>query len=112
MKTPELKTEVLRVFGMMGFYHTYFLNLHIDAKPLYDLTKGTTLFKWLREHENTSMDLKQGFCHDISNAFPCNDYFCRIHADSTNLGTSCVLIQDFPNRKRMIPANSTVFDKA
>ena len=26
LKTPELKTEVLRVLGMMGFYHTYILN--------------------------------------------------------------------------------------
>ena len=36
LKTPESKTEVLRVLGMMGFYHTYIFNFHIDAKPLYD----------------------------------------------------------------------------
>ena len=39
LKTPESKTEVLRVLGMMGFYHTYILIFHIDAKPLYDLTR-------------------------------------------------------------------------
>ena len=112
LKTPESKTEVLRVLGMMGFYHTYILNFHIDAKPLYDLTKDTTLFKWLPEHEKVFTDLKQRFCHDISNAFPSNDYPFHIHADSSNLGTGCVLIQDFPDRKRMISANSRVFDKA
>ena len=112
LKTPESKTEVLRVLGMVGFYHTYILNFHIDAKPLYDLTKDTTLFKWLPEHEKVFTDLEQRFCHDISNAFPSNDYPFHIHADSSNLGTGCVLIQDFPDRKRMISANSRVFDKA
>ena len=112
LKTPESKTEVLRVLGMMGFYHTYILNIHIDAKPLYDLTKDSTLFKLLQEHENIFTDLKQRFCHDISNAFLSNDYLFHIHADSSKLGTGCVLIQDFPDRKRMISANSRVFDKA
>ena len=112
LKTPESKTEVLRDLGMMGFYHTYILKFHIDAKPLYDLTKDTTLFKWLPEHEKVFTDLKQRFCHDNSNAFPSNDYPFQIHADSSNLGTVCVLIQDFPDRKRMISANSRVLDKA
>ena len=88
------------------------LNFRIDAKPLYDLTKDTTLFKWLPEHEKIFTDLKQRFCHDISNAFPSNDYPSHIHADSSNLRRGCLLIQDFPDRKRRISANSRVFDKA
>ena len=111
LKTPESKTEVLRVLGMMGFYHTYILNFHIDAKHLYDLTKDTTLFKWL-QHEKVFTDIKQRFYHDISNAFPSNDYPFHIHAESSNLGTGCALIQNFPDRKRMISTNSRVFDKA
>ena len=112
LKTPESKTEVIRVLGMMGFYHTYILNIHTVAKPLYGLTKDTTLFKWLPEHEKVFTDLKQRLCHDISNAFPSNDYPFHIHADSSNLRTCCVPIQNFPDRKRMISANSRVFDKA
>ena len=54
------------------------------------------------------MDLKQKFCHDISNAFPSNDYPFHIHADSSNLGTGRNLIQDFLDRKRMISAKSSV----
>ena len=113
LKTPGSKTEILRVLGIMGFYHTYFLNFHINAKPIYDLTKDTTLFKWLPEHEKIFTDLEQRFCHDIFNAFPSNYHPFHIHADSShNLRTGCVLIQDFPDRKRMISANSIVFDKA
>ena len=112
LKTPESKTEVLRVLGMIVFYYTYILNFHIDAKPLYDFTKDTALFKWLPQQEKVFTDLKQRFCHDISNVFPSNDYPFIIHADSSKLGTGCVLIQDFPDRKRMISVNSRVFDKA
>ena len=43
LKTPESKTEVLRVLGVMGFYHNYFLNFNIDGNPPYDRTKDTTL---------------------------------------------------------------------
>ena len=76
---------------MMG--PTYILKF---MQNLYDLTKDATVFKWLKEHKKIFTDLKQRFCHDISNAFPPNDYPFHIHADSSNLGTGCVLIQDFP----------------
>ena len=65
----------------------------------------TRIQKKFKEH-------KQEVCHDISNAFPSNDPPFHIHADSSNLGTGCVLIEDFLNRKRMISANSRGFDKA
>ena len=48
----------------------------------------------------------------IQKNFPSNDPPFHIHADSSNLGTGCVLIQDFPDRKRKISANARVFDKA
>ena len=79
----------------MGFYHTYFLYFHLETKPLYDLTTDKTLFKWLPIHEKIFMDLKQRFRHDISNEFSSSDYPVLVHAESSNLGTGCVLIQDF-----------------
>ena len=66
---------------MMSFYHTYILIFHKDAKPLYDLTKHTTLFKWLPKHEKIFTDPKQRLCRDISNAFPSNDHPFHIHGD-------------------------------
>ena len=45
LKTPESKTDVLSVLGAMGFYSNYVINFHIDAKPLYDLTRGDVNFK-------------------------------------------------------------------
>ena len=45
LKTPESKTDVLSVLGAMGLYSNYVINFHIDAKPLYDLTRGDVIFK-------------------------------------------------------------------
>ena len=56
--------------------------------------------------------LKDKFCHDVSNAIPNINYPFHIHADSSNVGTGCILIQGFPQGKRIVAAKSRVFDKA
>ena len=68
MKSPESKTEVLGVLGVMGFYSTYIINFHIDAKCLYELVNSNDKFQWLPCHEEVFQQLKNKFCHDISNA--------------------------------------------
>ena len=45
-------------------------------------------------------------------AVPSTDYPFHIHVDSYNVGTGCILIQEFPEAKRIISFNSRVFDKA
>ena len=56
--------------------------------------------------------LKDKFCHYVANAIPNTGYPFHIHADSLNVGTGCILIQAFPDGKRIVSANSRVFDKA
>ena len=112
LKTPESKTDVLSVLGAMGFYANYVINHHIDAKPLYDLVKNKTNFECLDSHQQVFDKLKAKFVHDISVAIPNPKYPFHIHADSSNLGTGSILIQQFPEGKRIVSANSRVFDKA
>ena len=40
------------------------------------------------------------------------DYPFHIHEYSSNVGTGCILIQQFPEGKREISYNSRIFDKA
>ena len=47
LKSPESKTEVLGVLGVMGFYSTYIINFHVDAKCLYELANSSDKFQWL-----------------------------------------------------------------
>ena len=44
-------------------------------------------------------------------AVPCTDYLLHIHVDSLNVGTGCILIQEFPEGKRIISFNSRIFNK-
>ena len=85
----------------MEFYSNYVINFYIDAKPLYDLTRGDVNFKWEEEHEKVFNILKEKFAN-ISLAIPNANYPFHIHADSSNLGTGCILIQQFPDRKNHI----------
>ena len=83
LKSPESKTEVLGVLGVMGFYSTYIINFHVDAKCLYELANSNDKFQWLPCHEEVFQKLKDKFCHDISNAISNVNYPFHIHADSS-----------------------------
>ena len=112
MKTRDSKTKILGVLGVMGFYSTYIINFHVGAKCPYELANSNDKFQWLPCHEEVFQQLKNKCCHDISNAIPNVNYPFHIHADSSNVGTGCILIQDFPEGKRIVSTNSRVFDKA
>ena len=112
LKSPESKTEVLGVLGVMGFYSTCIVNLYVDAKCLYELANSNDKFQWLSCHEDNFQKPKDKFCRDIPNAIPNINYPFRIHTDSSNVGIGCILIQGFPEGKRIVSVNSRVFDKA
>ena len=45
-------------------------------------------------------------------AVPSTEYPFHIHVDSSNVGTGCILVQQFPEGKRIVSFNSKVFDNA
>ena len=69
-------------------------------------------FKWEGEHKKELNTIKEKFALDISLANLNANCPFHIHADSSNLGNGCILIQQFPDRRRIVSANSRVFDKA
>ena len=56
--------------------------------------------------------IKDKISEDTILAIPSTDYLFHIHVDSSNIGTGCILIRQFPEGKRIISFNSRVFDKA
>ena len=106
MKSRESKTDVLGVLGVMGFYSTYIVNFHVDAKCLYEMANSNDKFQflWLPCHEELFQKLKDKFCHGISKAIPNVNYPFHIHADSSNVRSGCILIKDFPGGKRIVSA--------
>ena len=112
LKSPECKRDVMKVLGCLGFYSCYIKNLYVDSQPFYDLIKDSTSFHWTEEHEQLFQAIKDRISEDTILAVPSTDYPFHIHVDSSNVGTGCILIQQFSEGKRIISFNSRVFDEA
>ena len=112
LKSPESKRDVMKVLGCLGFCSCYIKNLLVDSHPFYDLISDTTPFHWTHEHENIFQSIKDRIIKDTTVAVPSNDYPFHIHVDTSNVGTRCILIQQFLEGNRIISSNSTIFDKA
>ena len=112
LKSPECKREVMKVLGCLGFYSCYVKNLYVDSQPFYNLIKDSTSFQWTEEHEQLFQAIKDRISEDTILAVPSTEYPFHIHVDSSNVGTGCFLIQQFPEGKRFISFNPRVFNKA
>ena len=84
----------------------------MDSQPFYDLIKDSTSFHRTDEQEKLFQSLKDRISEDNFHAVPSTDCPFHIHVDPSNVGTGCILIQQFPEGKRNISFNSRVFDKA
>ena len=72
----------------------------MDSQPFYDLIKYSTSFHWTDEHEKLFQSIKDRINEDTILAVPSTDYSFHIHVESSNVGTGCILIQQFPEGKR------------
>ena len=102
----------MKVLGCLGFYSCYFKSLHVDSQPFYELIKDTTPFKWTDRHEQLFKENKTRISEDTILAVPSTKYPFHIHVDTSNIGTGCILVQQFPEGKRIVSFNSRVFDNA
>ena len=109
--SPQSQRDVMKVFGSLGFYNCYIKNLHVGSQPFCDLIKNSTPFHWTEEHEKLFTNIKKRIHKDTVLAAPSTDYPFHIHVDSSNVGTGCILIQQFL-RERELSRLTLVFDKA
>ena len=112
LKSTQGKRDVMKVLGCLGFYSCYIKNLHVDSQPFFDLIKNSLPFHWTEEHEQLFNSIKERIHKDTVLAVPSTNYPFHIHVDSSNDGTGCFLIQQFPEGKRIISFDFRVFDKA
>ena len=103
------RNESTRMFRLLYLLHQ---ELHVDSQPFYELIKDTTPFKWTEQHETLFNQIKERISEDTILAVPSTEYPFHIHVDSSNVGTGCILVQQFPEGKRIVSFNSRVFDKA
>ena len=112
LQSPESKRDVMKILGCDGIYSCYIKNLHLDSQPFYDLIKDSTHFHWTHKHEKLFQSIKDKVSENTILAVPSTDYPFHIRVDSSNVGTGCFLIDQFPEGKRLISFNSRFLDKA
>ena len=112
LKSPECKRDVMKVLGCLGLYSCYIKDLHVDSQPLYALIKDSTSFHRTDKHETLFESIKDRINEETILAVPSTDYPFHIHVDSSNVGTGCILIEQFQEGKRILSFNSRVCDKA
>ena len=95
----------------LRFLHYVQKNLHVDSKPIYDFLSDGVPFKWTREHEKLFQNIKDRISEETILAVPNPKYPFHFHVDSSSIGTGSILLQDSPNRKRMVSFNCRVFAK-
>ena len=77
---------------------------------MYDLTHDNTPFHWTNEHDQVFEHIKD-ISSDTILAIPDVRYPFHIHVDSSNFGTGSLLVQEFPEGRKVVSFNSRIFDK-
>ena len=89
----------------------YIKNLHVDCKPFYELPRSETKFAWTPEHEKLFNDIKNRINEDTILAIPDTKYPFHVHVDASSIGVGSILVQEFPERKRIVSFNSRIYTK-
>ena len=76
------------------------------------MIKDTTPFKRTKQHEELFKKIKTRISKDTKLTVLSTEYHFHIHVDSSDIGTGCILVQQFPEGKRKVSFNSRVFDNA
>ena len=99
------------ILGSLGFYKLFMRNLHVDSKPFYELLKDDAPFKWTKEHETLFQNIEDRISEETILAVPNPKYPFHSQVDSSSIGTGSILVQGFPNGKRIVSFNSLVSTK-
>ena len=104
-KWPTLsnKKEVQSFLGFTNFYWRFIEGFSHIAQPLFDLTKGDSMFKWLSEEQLAFDTLKDKITSTLILALPDNSRPYQVEADSFNFTTGAVLSQQDLEDKKWHP---------
>ena len=91
--TPTTKKEVQSFLGFTNFYRRFIEGFSHIARPLFDLTKAESVFKWSTEEKLVFDTLKDRITSAPILALPDNTTPYRIEVDSSDFATGAVLSQ-------------------
>lgn len=91
---PTTVKEVQSFIGFCNFYRRFIQDFSDIARPLHDLTKKTTAWKWTEEEKAAFRKLKQTITSSPVLIFPSENKPYKLEADSSNFATGAVLSQE------------------
>ncbi|CAK9821240.1 Retrovirus-related Pol polyprotein from transposon 17.6 [Anthophora retusa] len=92
-KLPKTPTDIKSFLGLAGYYRKFIRNFSKIAKPLTDLTKKDTPFRWTEKEQNSFDTLKEKLCSSPVLKFPnFNEQFV-LTTDASNEGLGAILSQ-------------------
>src|ERR1700761_572565 len=100
---PSTKKEVQSFLGFTNFYRRFIEGFSHIARPLFDLTKGDSVFKWSSEEKLAFDTLKDRIPSAPILALPDNSRPYRVEADSSDFATGAVLSQQDPEDDKWHP---------
>ena len=109
--TPKKLKEVQAFMGFANFYRRFIKNFSEIARPLNNLAKKNTPWKWEEEQQRAFMELKKKFTEEPILWMPDPKKQYRIECDVSNYATGAILSQQHENNWLPVAYQSKSFNE-
>jgi hypothetical protein len=99
---PKNARQVKQFLGLASYYRKFIQNFADVAKPLNELTRQDTQFKWSSECEMAFEELKRRLASPPILKFPDFDRPFTITTDASNIGLGAILSQIYNNNEHVV----------
>ena len=109
---PKDVKGVQAFLGLVGYFRLFVENFASIARPLYDLLKKSTEFKWTIRHTTAFNKLKDALMNAPVLAFPDFDKEFILTTDASSIALGAILTQETPKGEVLISCHSRALKKA
>ena len=109
---PKDVKGVQAFLGLVGYFRLFVENFATIARPLYDLLKKSSQFKWTMRHNIAFNKLKDALMNAPVLAFPDFNKEFILTTDASAIALGAILTQETPKGEVLISCHSRALKKA